>query len=68
MNLFQNNLWAQVGLDMAALQLIHDVVAGLKHGGSHKIVRELVRHKLVAFDHNKGGVQGGSLQLNRVFS
>ena len=40
----------------------HDVVpaslvasiAGLKHGGSHKILRNLVKHNLLCYEHHKG--------------
>ena len=35
--------------ELVPLQLI-SVIASLKHGGSHKILRELVRYKLVAYD------------------
>ena len=27
-------------------------IANLKHGGCHKVLRELSKHKLVAFEHN----------------
>lgn len=30
-------------------------IAGLKHGGCQKVVRELVQHKLVCYEHKKGG-------------
>ena len=29
-------------------------VASLRNGGCHKILKELVRHKLVAYEHGKG--------------
>ena len=29
-------------------------VAGLKHGGSHKLLRALVKHKLLCYEHRKG--------------
>ena len=29
-------------------------IAGLKHGGCHKILRQLVQHKLVCYNHQKG--------------
>ena len=29
-------------------------IAGLKHGGCHKILKELVQHKLVCYEHKKG--------------
>ena len=29
-------------------------IAGLKHGICHKILKDLVRHKLVSFEHKKG--------------
>ena len=29
-------------------------IASLRNGGVHKIVKELVRHKLVAYEHSKG--------------
>ncbi len=35
--------------ELVPLQLIA-VIASLKHGGCHKILRELVRYKLVAYD------------------
>lgn len=35
--------------ELVPLQLLA-VIASLKHGGCHKILRELVRHKLVAYD------------------
>ncbi|CAF4262616.1 unnamed protein product, partial [Rotaria magnacalcarata] len=35
--------------ELVPLQLLC-VIASLKHGGCHKILRELVRHKLVAYD------------------
>ena len=28
-------------------------IASLRNGGVHKIIKELVRHKLVAYEHNK---------------
>lgn len=31
-------------------------IAGLKHGGCHKILRELVQHKLVCYEHKKGNL------------
>ena len=39
-------------------------IAGLKHGGCDKILRELVKHRLVSYEHRKGrgqrsGVRGG---------
>jgi RIO kinase 2 len=35
--------------ELVPLQLIA-VIASLKHGGCHKVLRELVRYKLVAYD------------------
>jgi len=35
--------------ELVPLQLLA-VIASLKHGGCHKILRELVRYKLVAYD------------------
>ena len=32
-------------------------IANLRHGGCYKILRELVRHKLIAYDH-KNGIKG----------
>lgn len=32
-------------------------IAGLKHGGCHKILKELVQHKLVCYEHKKGKIQ-----------
>lgn len=29
-------------------------IANLKHGGCHKIIRELVKHKLLAYEKGKG--------------
>ena len=29
-------------------------IAGLKHGGCQKILRQLVQHKLVCYEHRKG--------------
>ena len=29
-------------------------IAGLRHGGSRKVLRELVQHKLLCYEHNKG--------------
>jgi len=29
-------------------------IAGLKHGGSHKILRNLVKHNLLCYEHHKG--------------
>jgi RIO kinase 2 len=29
-------------------------IAALKHGGCYKILRELVKHKLIAYDNGKG--------------
>ena len=29
-------------------------IAGLRHGGCHKILKELVQHKLVCYEHKKG--------------
>ena len=26
-------------------------IAGLKHGGCHKVIRELTKHKLLAYEH-----------------
>jgi RIO kinase 2 len=31
-------------------------IAGLKHGGCHKILKELVQHKLVCYEHKKGKI------------
>ena len=31
-------------------------IAGLKHGGSHKILRNLVKHNLLCYEHHKGCV------------
>ena len=30
-------------------------IANLKHGGCHKIIRELVKNKLLAYDNTKQG-------------
>lgn len=35
--------------ELVPLQLLA-VIASLKHGGCHKVLRELVRYKLVAYD------------------
>jgi RIO kinase 2 len=35
--------------ELVPLQLI-SVIASLKHGGCHKVLRELVRYRLVAYD------------------
>lgn len=35
--------------ELVPLQLLC-VIASLRHGGCHKVLRELVRHKLVAYD------------------
>ena len=35
--------------ELVPLQLLA-VIASLKHGGCHKVLRELVRHRLVAYD------------------
>ena len=29
-------------------------IASLRNGGCHKIIKELVRHKLICFEHSKG--------------
>lgn len=29
-------------------------IAGLKHGGSQKLLRQLVQHKLICYEHKKG--------------
>lgn len=29
-------------------------IAGLKHGGCHKVLKQLVQHKLVCYEHKKG--------------
>ena len=29
-------------------------IAGLRHGGCHNILKELVQHKLVCYEHKKG--------------
>jgi len=29
-------------------------IAGLRHGGSHKILRNLVKHNLLCYEHHKG--------------
>ena len=29
-------------------------IAGLRHGGSHKILRQLVQHKLLYYEHRRG--------------
>lgn len=29
-------------------------IAALKHGGCYKILREMVKHKLIAYDNGKG--------------
>lgn len=29
-------------------------IAGLRHGGCHKVLRELVQHKLLCYEHHKG--------------
>lgn len=31
-------------------------IAGLKHGGCHKILRQLVQHKLLCYEHKKGSL------------
>ena len=35
--------------ELVPLELI-SVIASLKHGGCHKILRELVKYKLIAYD------------------
>ena len=38
-------------------------IAGLKHGGCDKILRELVKHRLVCYEHRKG--RGKSKEVGR---
>ena len=33
-------------------------ISSLKHGGCHKVLRELVKHKLVAYEHNSKKCKG----------
>ena len=35
-------------------------IANLKHGGCHKITRELVRNKLLAYENSKQGIYNNS--------
>ena len=38
-------------------------IAGLRHSGCHKTLRELVRHKLVCYENNKKGEWVGGAWL-----
>lgn len=39
--------------EIVPLQLVASI-ASLRNGGCHKIIKELIRHKLVCFEHVKG--------------
>ena len=39
-------------------------IAVLRHGGCHKLLRELVQHKLLSYEHNKG--EKGASQLKKL--
>ena len=41
-------------------------IAGLKHGGCHKVLKEIAKHKLVAYEH--GGKKGMYLLMICSFS
>ena len=39
-------------------------IAGLKHGGSHKILKILVKHNLLCYEHHKGCVKCSEMSVN----
>ena len=44
-------------------------IAGLKHGGCQKILRQLVQHKLVCYEHRKGmGIETCIIFVQENFS
>ena len=50
--------WFQVEMGMKNHEVVPAnlvaAIAGLKHGGCQKVLRQLVQHKLVCYEHKKG--------------
>lgn len=43
--------------EVVPAQLVSSI-AGLRDSGAHKVLRELVKHRLVAYEHHKGVCMG----------